>query len=238
MTNVCLIGYGKWGKKVLSSLKEIKTIKKIYIIKSRNDKKKKINNISWVFVTTNISNHFSVVKKFLEKKINVFCEKPLTNNLKNDIILFKTAKKNNCKLYVSDIENYKRKKIKLANKNIIIRSKFSNNKKNILKRLTYHDFTYLYKLIKNKKFKNLKIIESNFGILHFSIKFDNKLFIFKYDLNSKIKKHKFNNQNLITTENILKKMLTKVINDDVDYALNKKISIFSNRITNVINEKI
>ena len=36
--NVCLIGLGEWGKKLLASLKSIKKIEKIVIIKSRRDK--------------------------------------------------------------------------------------------------------------------------------------------------------------------------------------------------------
>ena len=142
MTNVCLIGLGSWGKKILRSLKKIKRIKNIQIIKNRKDKKKvNLNNLKWVFITTPTNSHYQLVKKYLEKKINVFCEKPLTNDIKKDTELFKLAKKNKCKLYVSDIENFKKIKIKLKTKNKIIRSKFSNNKKGILDRLAYHDFT-------------------------------------------------------------------------------------------------
>ena len=138
-----------WGKKVFNSLKKIKKINKIYLIKNRREKANfKLDNIDWIFVTTNISNHYKVVQKFLKKKINVFCEKPLTKNYNNDIMLYKIAKKNNCKLYVSDIENFKIKKIKLIKKNLILRSKFSYDKKNIIERLAYHDFTYLYVLYK------------------------------------------------------------------------------------------
>ena len=114
MINVCLIGYGTWGKKVFNSLRKIKKINKIYLIKNRREKVNfKLDNIDWIFVTTSISNHYRVVQKFLKKKINVFCEKPLTKNYNDDIKLYRVAKKNNCKLYVSDIENFKIKKIKL-----------------------------------------------------------------------------------------------------------------------------
>ena len=239
MINVCLIGYGNWGKKVLHSLREIKTIKKIYLIKNRKDKKNIVdNNLKWIFVTANVSSHYSIVKKYLKKKINVFCEKPLTNSLKKDVILFNIAKKNNCKLYVSDIENYKKKKINLRKKNTIIRNKFSNNKSNIIERLTYHDFTYLFKFFKNKKYKNLQILKKSTGKLHFSLNLNNRLLIFKYDLNSKIKKHKFNNCNLISSKNILKIMLLKVINDEVNFTQNRKISLFANKISNIIDAKL
>ena len=239
MINVCLIGYGTWGKKVFYSLKKIKKINKIYLIKNRREKEDfKLGDVDWVFVTTNISNHYKIVLKFLKKKINVFCEKPLTKNYNNDIILYKIAKKNNCKLYVSDIENFKLKKIKLIKKNLILRSKYSYDKKNIIERLAYHDFTYLYAFIKNKNPKSIRIIKNKKGELNLSIKFDNKLFILKYNLNIHQKKHSFNNVNLTTKKNILKKMLLKVIQNKVNFTKNKKISLFASRISKIINERI
>ena len=152
MINVCVIGLGNWGKKVLNSIKKIKNIKSIQIVKNRRDKTKvNLNNLNWVFVTTSTNNHYSTVKKYLKKKVNVFCEKPLTNSIIKDKELFRLASKNKCKLYVSDVENFKNIKIKLKNKNVVLRSKFSNDKKNIIERLAYHDFTYLYKFITKKK---------------------------------------------------------------------------------------
>jgi virulence factor len=100
MINICLFGYGKWGRTVLKSLKEIKKIRKITVIKSRKDKSKIPDSTDWVFVTVSTINHFSVVKKALNNGINVFCEKPLTNKIKDDIELYRIAKKKNCKLYV------------------------------------------------------------------------------------------------------------------------------------------
>ena len=89
MIDVCLIGYGTWGKKVFNSLRKIKKINKIYLIKNRREKVNfKLDNIDWIFVTTSISNHYRVVQKFLKKKINVFCEKPLTKNYNDDIKLY------------------------------------------------------------------------------------------------------------------------------------------------------
>ena len=124
--NVCLIGLGEWGKKLLASLKSIKKIEKIVIIKSRRDKINFIDkNIQWAFISVNTSNHYGTVKKMLNKKINVFCEKPLTNNLKDDKNLFRLAKQNKCKLYVSDVENYKNNKINIKI-DILIVNFFSN----------------------------------------------------------------------------------------------------------------
>ena len=110
MKNVCLFGYGVWGKKVYSTLKQIKSINSIQIIKNRRDKKKiDLNKLDWILITTNTNTHYNIAKKYLNMGIDVFCEKPLTNNIKKDLKLYKIAKKNKCKLYVSDVENYKKK---------------------------------------------------------------------------------------------------------------------------------
>ena len=234
MTNVCLIGLGSWGKKILRSLKKIKRIKNIQIIKNRKDKKKiNLNNLKWVFITTPTNSHYQLVKKYLEKKINVFCEKPLTNDIKKDTELFKLAKKNKCKLYVSDIENFKKIKIKLKTKNKIIRSKFSNNKKGILDRLAYHDFTYLYKFSNNKKISSFKIIRQKTGELNILTNINNKEIQLLYSLNSKNKVHTFNEINLINKKNYLRTMIEKVISNKVNFDINKKLSLFANSAINV-----
>tara|TARA_B100001121_G_C18688785_1_gene621997 strand:+ start:1963 stop:2688 length:726 start_codon:yes stop_codon:yes gene_type:complete len=239
MKNVCLIGYGNWGKIVFKSLKKIKSIKKIFIIKSRKNKNTiNLNNVDWVIITATNTSHFSLVKKYLNLKKNVFCEKPLTLKFQDDLKLYKIAKKNKCKVYVSDIERYKKKKLSILKKNEIYRSKFSSSKKDILYRLTYHDFTYLFQFLKPHEKIKIKIIKSNKGFLKFALQSGVKDFIFTYNLNAPQKIHKFNNTNLITKKNILQQMISKVINKKVDFSMNEKISLFSHQMCLKILRKI
>jgi hypothetical protein len=234
--NVCLIGLGSWGKRLLNSIKGIRKIKTITVIKNRKDQTKiNYKSIKWAFISVSTLNHYNVVKKILKNKVNVFCEKPLTNNLKQDIELFKIAKKNKCKLYVSDIENFKNKKLTIKKENFIIRQKFSKDKSDIANRLAYHDFTYLFKYLRNKKEKKLKVIKKKLGEIKFSLEFDNKKFSFDYSLNSKSKKHTFNNIDLTTKKNVLRKMILKIINNKINFTKNANISIFSNKLTKKIN---
>ena len=234
--NVCLIGLGSWGKRLLNSIKGIRKIKTIIVIKNRKDQTKiDYKSIKWAFISVSTTNHYNVVKKILKNKVNVFCEKPLTNNLKQDIELFKIAKKNKCKLYVSDIENFKNKKLTIKKENFIIRQKFSKDKSDIANRLAYHDFTYLFKYLRNKKEKKLKVIKKKLGEIKFSLEFDNKKFSFDYSLNSKSKKHTFNNIDLTTKKNVLRKMILKIINNKINFTKNANISIFSNKLTKKIN---
>ena len=234
--NVCLIGLGGWGKRLLNSIKGIRKIKNITVVKNRQDQTKiDYKSIKWAFISVSTANHYKVVKKVLKNKVNVFCEKPLTNNLKQDIELFKIAKKNKCKLYISDIENFKNKKLTIKKENLIVRQKFSNDKSDIINRLAYHDFTYLFKYLRNKKERKIKIINKKIGEIKFSIEFDDKKFLFNYSLNSKIKKHKFNNTDLTTKKNILIKMIIKIINHKINFTKNANIALFSNRLTKKIN---
>lgn len=234
--NVCLIGLGNWGKRLLSSLKGLKKIKNITVIKNRKDRTKiNYKTIEWAFISVNTTKHYNVVKKLLNNKVNVFCEKPLTNNLKQDIELFKIAKINRCKLYVSDIENFKNKKLTIKKENFIIRQKFSKDKSDIANRLAYHDFTYLFKYLRNKKEKKFRVIKKKLGEIKFSLEFDNKKFSFDYSLNSKSKKHTFNNIDLTTKKNVLRKMILKIINNKINFTKNANISIFSNKLTKKIN---
>ena len=61
-------------------------------------------------------------------------------------------------------------------------------------------------------------------------------FLFKYSLNSKVRKHKFNKTNLISKKNTLKLMITKIINFQVNFNKNEKISLFANKLSKKINE--
>ena len=58
-----------------------------------------------------------------------------------------------------------------------MRQKFSEDKSDIVNRLAYHDFTYLFKYLRNKKEKRLRIISKKLGEIKFSIEFDDKKFL-------------------------------------------------------------
>ena len=119
------------------------------------------NKLNWVFVATQII-HFGIVKNCLNSGVNVFCEKPLTINYLDAKKLFKIAKRNKVKLYVSDVYSFHNKKIKkilLSNK--IVRSK--NNVKGdneFFYRFMYHDISILFTYFKNFKIKSVNINRS------------------------------------------------------------------------------
>lgn len=235
--NVGLIGIGKWGKILKEKLSINSNL--IFIANSKIKYEKKLKNIDWIFIATPDKTHFKLVKKFLLKKINVFCEKPLTLKFKQSIELFKIAKKNKVKLYVDDIQIFLKKKIILKKKNYISRKKNGFGKaKHLLYRFAYHDFYFLYDYLKKRKIKKIAIINKD-KELKFKLLLDNKCeFIFHYSLNHHKKIHKINNYNLMTKKDLLNNMIKKLLMDKLNYEKNQKRSLFANYLIDKINLKL
>ena len=231
-----LIGKGKWGK-ILK--KKISAVSKLYFVANSKSKySSKLDKIDWVFIATPDKTHYNIVNKCIEKKINIFCEKPLTRNYSQSLKLFQKAKKNNVLLYVDEIQSFLNNKIKLKKYNYIVRQKKGiGSPKDLLFRFAYHDFYFLYEKLKKESISNIKIIDIKKS-LEFEIKFGNKMFFFHYDLNSKKKVHRFNSVNLITKKDVLSKMIKDVLNEKVDFTNNKSKSLFANKIIEKIIQKI
>ena len=225
MKKINLIGYRNWEKKIYPILKNIKNTK-INIIK----KKDILNKSSLDLIITNNETHYSLVKKSLMVNNNVFCEKPLTTSTLKALKLYKFSDVTKKKIYVSDIENFKNIKIKIKEINNIVRTKNSLIKDDILWRFTYHDLSYLYKHVKYKKLTNIKIIKSETGIMNFNLIFNDIKFNFYYNLNTKIKKHFFNDTNLVSPNDFYAKMINNLLLRKVDFIQNKKISLFCIKI--------
>jgi len=220
---VGVIGCGKWGRLIINELKKISTIKFIY--NSKNNLKQFDNNIDWIFILTPNKTHYQIVSFFLKKKINVFCEKPLTLTSNKAIKLVNLAKSNGVKLYIDDIENFKKKNIILNEGiNSIIRTKKDfGTSISLLERLAYHDLYLLRKKLIYKKIVSItgkkKIKSINFKI----ILQNNTTFNFYYDINSKIRKHLINKINF-------EKFKNNPISDMLKFVLYKKANFKKNNL--------
>ena len=235
--NILIIGYGKWGKKVTNILKKISNIK--HILRSKNNYKKlNLDKINWVFVLTPNITHFKIVKYFLNKKINVFCEKPLTFTYDKSLLLFKTAKKNKVDLYVDDVESYKKKKIFIKKNNIIVREKKDKGSaRSLLYRLAYHDFYLLYSHLKFLKKTKIKLKKFKKKII-INLTNNHKNYHFIYDINSNQKMHKINYTDFRHySNNPLYDMLENVLYKKKNITKNKKLSLFSNQLIDKILKK-
>lgn len=116
---VGIIGIGKLGsvhKRIYSELKEIK---KIYLVDTNieqisayndcqcfNDYRKLSGKVNFVSIATPTSSHFEIAKFFLNRKIPVFVEKPITSDLKQANTLLKISKEKKVFLFVGHVERY------------------------------------------------------------------------------------------------------------------------------------
>lgn len=240
--NVGLIGKGKWGSLIKSKLSKLAHLK--FVLGKNKDFVNfiKKNDLDWIFIATPNSTHYQIVKKCLEFKINVFCEKPLSTNLDEAEQLFKIAKKNKVKLYVSDIYSFQNKKIK----KIILNNKIKRTKNvkgkdhEFLYRFMYHDISILYNHILHKKLKYFTFNQNKKKkLFYLSIEFeDSTNFLFEYHLKSRLKKHYINDINFISKDDVLKKMLNSVLYKKMDIRLNNKKSLYIVKFLSFFKNKI
>jgi predicted dehydrogenase len=104
-----IIGLGYWGKIILRNLesigeKDFELCDSTFQESGTYKNYPSVNNYKrlkcdCVFITTPTTTHFEICKYFLEKKINVFCEKPLTINASEAEILYDIALKNQAILF-------------------------------------------------------------------------------------------------------------------------------------------
>jgi hypothetical protein len=220
--SIALIGFGKWGKTLYKSIKKICKIK--YILKSKDNLNKVLKNIQWAVVATPDRTHYKILKKLIDAKINIFCEKPLALNHKSARRLIDLAKKSKIKIYVSDIENFKNKKIKLTDKNYIYRSKEKKVKNyDFLRKLFYHDIYLLYPKLKVENIKKINYFKSLYTA-QILILSKYKTFFFTYELGKK-KSHKINNISLKSKKNYINIMMKKVFQLKVNFKANQLSAI-------------
>ncbi len=190
--NIGIVGYGKWGKIISKQLLKLTNVK--FILRSKDNYKNYIDNIDWVFILTPDDTHYQIAKFYLKKKINVFCEKPLCLKVYQGKELINLSKINKVKLYINDIENYKKKKI-FINKQInyvVRRKKDIPTSFSLIDRLAYHDFYLLNKYINFKSIKLINGIISKTKLDFTIILKNNTMFKFYYNISSKKKEHLIN----------------------------------------------
>lgn len=143
------------------------------------------------------------------------------------------------KLYVNDVEFFKKKNFVIKKTNKILRIKRSLKDENsLLHRLAYHDFYLLKRYIILNDIKIIENVEKN-NELKLKIMTNDKCFEFFYDINSKIKVHKINKVDMMNFQrNPLKEMIKNI------YKINKKKldintsnTIFSSKLISIINNK-
>ena len=210
---VGLLGYGYWGKILLSKLEKIDNVDIVWVYRSHDNWQADNSNLDWVFIATPNNVHYGQVKHFIKRGINVFCEKPLTLTYKESKELFDLSKKYNVKLYVDDVFNYRLEKVEIEKLDSNIKVVWNKKSNNTLYDLMYHDLYLLYPLIKKNKIL-LDDIVFEYG------KLDNR-------------EHKINNIEFTHTGNCndaLFDMISLILKNKVNYNHNEEITLFCNRV--------
>ena len=140
-----ILGKGSFGSKIKEKVEQEGTV--LWVADSAMDHTL-LELPDWVFIATPNIYHYEHAKYFLEKKVNVFLEKPAVLNADALKELVDLSKKNNVLLYISDVYTYK---IETASEAIITNNfKWSkqpnNDMSSLLDRFTYHHLSIIYYL--------------------------------------------------------------------------------------------
>jgi len=228
-----LIGDGYWGQIVKKKLTNLTTLVRVANSKSNIGEILRDNDIDYVFVCVNTKNHYDVVKKCLEYKKNVFCEKPFTGNVKTALELYKMADENGVKIYVDNLFLL-RDEIKTINVPLKKDITFSwkkydvNYKENLYDSLLYHDIYVLFNLSNNKWVVSNRLVTD--VVLDMELSNDGMKCKIEYDRNFNGQEKKIivdgTTINLNTpTNDPLEETIHNIITNSVDYESNKKVTV-------------
>lgn len=108
MTNLALIGAGRWGTNIIRTLEGIPSCQLRYVSTSPGETKKILSDdsIDGVLVATPGSTHAKIALPFVRKGLPVFIEKPMVTSLKDGEMLAKEAKKSGSQIFVGHIHLY------------------------------------------------------------------------------------------------------------------------------------
>ena len=221
-----IIGKGYFGKKIYNTLKE-----KYNVIFFTGREMKGISyNIDWVVIASSNSSHYDLCKKFIQKNVNVFVEKPMTTSYKKSVELVELAKHHNVLFYVDDIFLFHPKIHEISSISNSIKDvtfswvKYGSFSDNIYNNLVYHDI-YL-SLFLNFSLGDVEFIKNH--IHKKSFRLGNINFSYNRIYEGIKKKKIIINQieyDLYTRINLLDVMFNKVFNGNVDYDLNIQRSL-------------
>lgn len=241
-----LIGNGYWGSIVQSKL--ITQTDLLYTANSKDDIDDILNkfDVDYVFVCTPTDTHYDIIKKCINHRKNVFCEKPFTGDFNKAKELYEISKKNNVNIFVDNVFLYRYEFINIQNTTFtnikFIWNKYENIfKENLLNRLLYHDLYLLLSLSNNDwSVKSCNIFEDKLSL---SLVNNDLSSEFNYDRSCKDKKEKMLiiDNNIIDFSNPLNDPLSEIINNlknnNIDFNDNKKITLNTIKLLNKIQNE-
>jgi hypothetical protein len=240
-----LIGNGYWGKIIKPKLEELTNLQTVIGSKENIDEILENYEIDFAFICTPTNTHYDLVKKCINKNINVFCEKPFTGDFNNAKKLYNLAKEKKVKIYVDNIflerkefelikpKEYKKIKFKWFKKEEIL-------KENIFNTLLYHDL-YILLSIYDVNWKKINM-DVTYDKLNLFLQFNELTADFEYDRcfdGGKIKKIYLDENQIDFSSPLndpLYEIISKLKNNQVNYNKNMLITLktleLMNELTN------
>jgi len=235
MIKVGQIGNGKFGRKIISKLNMMDNVKVMWVCNSKDDWWTNVIDLDWVIIATPNEFHYEQAKHFLQKGINVFCEKPGTLSSKSLEHLYYFAKTNKAKLYVDDVLSHQDTDPNIRN---FCYKKWGQSGSNIIDRIAYHHFYLIYDQIGYQsckiKINNNSILNKQFQLIY---ELDNETIKYDFDYNlqwygEKVDSVKYED------DDALFQMLRNVFNETINFDSNRNRSIFATDLSEFVKENL
>ncbi len=226
------IGNGSFGKKILSKLENMTDVSIEWIYCSKDCWWQKYNGLDWVIVASPNEFHYEQVKYFLQRGVNVFCEKPCTLSSDSLRELIELSKTNNVCFYIDDVLIYE----EILPTNSFVYKKWGGLSVNVIDRLAYHHFYLVYDMIGESTPTNINVITNDLRHKVFEIDFGDSKFKFEYDFGwYKQKVHNITPRN---GGDALETMLTRVLYKDVNFESNHRRSLFATKLSDWVKRTL
>jgi hypothetical protein len=171
------IGKGSFGKKILSKLEKIPNVSVEWVYGSTDKWWESGDDLDWVIIASPNEFHYEQAKHYLEKGINVFCEKPGTLSTHSLLELISLSELKDVCFYIDDVLTYE----DILPINDFIYKKWGGLSANIIDRMAYHHFYLVYDMIGELTSTNIDVIINDISHKVFEIDFNDLKFRFEYD---------------------------------------------------------
>jgi len=228
------IGKGGFGNKILSKLKKIPHVSVEWVYGSQDKWWKSDVDLDWVIIASPNEFHYEQAKHYLQKGVNVFCEKPGTLSTHSLLELKSLSELKDVCFYIDDVLTYE----DILPINDFIYKKWGGLSANIIDRMAYHHFYLTHDMIGESDGipSNINVITNDLRHKIFEVEFDDLKFRYEYDFGWFEKK--IHNITPRFSGDALENMLIKVLHKDVDFESNHRRSIFATRLSSHVKTKL
>ena len=234
------IGKGGFGKKILSKLENIDNVSVEWVYGSQDKWWESDVDLDWVIIASPNEFHYEQAKHYLQKGVNVFCEKPGTLAIHSLLELISLSQLKDVCFYIDDVLVYE----DILPINDFVYKKWGGLSANIIDRMAYHHFYLTHDMIGESDGipSNINVITNDLRHKIFEIEFDDLKFTYEYDFgwfdNSRTPLPKVHTITPRFSGDALETMLIRVLHKDVDFESNHRRSIFATRLSGHVKTEL